>query len=642
MATTSLPGLEAYVAELGLGPIPPFAAADVLNNPIDLCHSYLAEHFQHLLERDPDLIYSAIQPPGTTTDGDLDIVLPRLKLPGGNSKELAGELIKKIRPHLLFAFPFQDGIHIRFFLSSKIIPRLLLPYINDRKAAYGTDKSRGLREKPECGRKKVLIEFSSPNIAQDFTAAHLRSTILGAFVANMYESMGWDVVRINFLGDWGKHLGLLGIGWQKYGSAEKVKDQTDLFRYIHDLYTKMEEELRPELEARKDARDDEQAAAALESQGLLAERDATFKRMEDGESNAIALWKTLRDISIEYYVATYARLNIKFDEYSGESQVSLNPEAIAEVETILKSRGIYEKNDDGAWVINYDKHGFKHAAKLGTATVRRQDGSTTYLLRDIATVFDRFRTHLFDKMLYVVCEQDMHFRQLIKAVELMGRADIADKLEHMTFPKANRRASYLGDAQLLGDILDQREDFMREVVSASLDGYNFEDSNAAVKATGISSLVVQELHSRKARGNGADFSHLALEGDTGPDLLICYARLCSAIATIGVQLKPEETPHIDYSSLWDPPWCDLLRLMARYPTITQSAFRTMEPATVLSYTFQIVEEVTSCLDEADEDASGGEGSSASSKYSARAVLFESVRQILDNAMTLLGITPISK
>jgi len=133
-----------------------------------------------------------------------------------------------------------------------------------------------------------------------------------------------------------------------------------------------------------------------------------------------------------------------------------------------------------------------------------------------------------------------------------------------------------------------------------------------------------------------------LEGDTGPDLLICYARLCSAIATIGVQLKPEETPHIDYSSLWDPPWCDLLRLMARYPTITQSAFRTMEPATVLSYTFQIVEEVTSCLDEADEDASGGEGSSASSKYSARAVLFESVRQILDNAMTLLGITPISK
>jgi arginyl-tRNA synthetase len=242
-------------------------------------------------------------------------------------------------------------------------------------------------------------------------------------------------------------------------------------------------------------------------------------------------------------------------------------------------------------------------------------------------------------MLYVVCEQDVHFRQVFKAVELMGRADIADKLEHITFPKANRRASHLGDAQLLGDILDQREDFMREVVSASPDEYHVEDGDAAAKATGISSLVVQELNSKKIRGNGTDFSHLTLEG---PDLLLCYARLRSAIATIGVRLKSEEIPHIDYSSLWEPPWCDLLRLMARYPNITKSAFRAMEPGTILSYIFQVVEEVTSCLDEADEDESGGEGSSAGSKYSARAVLYESVRQILENGMNLLGITPINK
>jgi arginyl-tRNA synthetase len=98
MATTSLPGLDAYVAELGLGPIPSFAAADVLNNPIDLCHSYLAQHFHQLVERDLDLVYNAIQPPSTTADGDLDIVLPRLKLPG-KPKELAGEFIKKVFHH---------------------------------------------------------------------------------------------------------------------------------------------------------------------------------------------------------------------------------------------------------------------------------------------------------------------------------------------------------------------------------------------------------------------------------------------------------------------------------------------------------------------------------------------------------------
>jgi arginyl-tRNA synthetase len=132
------------------------------------------------------------------------------------------------------------------------------------------------------------VEFSSPNIAREFTTAHLRSTILGAFIANIYEAMGWDVIRINYLGDWGKHLGLLGFGWKKY-SPEKSLDERSLFRYIHDLYVKMENEIQPEQEARRKARDDGQDSTILEDQGLFADRDATFKRMEDREPDAIAL-----------------------------------------------------------------------------------------------------------------------------------------------------------------------------------------------------------------------------------------------------------------------------------------------------------------------------------------------------------------
>jgi len=455
-------------------------------------------------------------------------------------------------------------------------------------------------------------------------------------VANIHEAMGWDVVRINYLGDWGKHLGLLGLGWRKYGSAEKAEDRENLFKYIHNLYNKMEEELRPELEARKNARDAGQDAAILDTQGLFAERDVTFSRMEHGEEEAIALWRKLRDITVEYYVETYERLNISFDEYSGESDVSMNPEAVVEVETILKAKGIYEELD-GAWVIDYDKYG----TKLGTVTVRGRNGSTTYLLRDIATVFDRFKRHSFDKMIYVVCEQDVHFRQVFKAIELMGHPEIADKLEHITFAKANRRSSHLGDAQLLGDILDQREDFMREVMSASPDEYPIEWGDAVAKAMGLSSLVVQELRSRKGHSTNTDLSLLAVEGETGPDLLRCYARLCSAIATIGVRLTPEEVPSLDYEPLWMSPWCDLLRLMTRYPGIVKSAFNMVDPATILAYLFQIVEDLTSCLDEAEEDESGGEGSSVSSKYAARAVLYESVRQILESGMKMLGITPAS-
>ncbi|KAL5321206.1 hypothetical protein ACEPPN_012018 [Leptodophora sp. 'Broadleaf-Isolate-01'] len=636
--TTSLPGLQAFLAELGLnlGPIPFFAAADVLNKPIDIYHSYLAEHVQQLVDCDRGLVYDSIQPANTTGNGDLDVVLPKLKLPGITPKELAGELLKKFQSHPLFTLPFKDGIHLRFFFSPKTIPRILFPYINDRKAVYGVDPSLGLRDGPDSGRKKVLVEFSSPNIATEFTTAHLKSTILGAFVANMYEAMGWDVVRINYLGDWGQHLGLLDVGWKKYGAEQVLKEQQDQFRYIHDLYAKMLDELKPELEAKKKARDDGENAVELETQGLFAERDASFKQMEDGQPDAIALWKTLRDISIAYYVEIYARLGIKFDEYSGESQVSLNPEAFTDVETVLKEKGIYTEQD-GAWIIDYDEHG----AKLGTSTVRRRDGSTTYLLRDIATVFDRFKTHSFDQMIYVVCEQDMHFRHVFKAVELMGEADLAKKLQHITFTKTGGSS-----AHLLGDILNQCETHMREAMNAIPEEYPFEDCDA--KAVGINSLVIQELSPipKKAHGNGLGFNPTtSFEGETGSNLQACYARLCSAIVATGALPTVEEIPNIDYSSLWedpDAPWCELLRLLTRYPNVVSSAFKSLDPVTILSYMFTVVEQLTLCLDEVAEDESEGEGSNAQSKYTPRAVLYENVRQVLENGMKLLGMAPIRK
>ena len=540
----------------------------------------------------------------------------------------------QFQPHQLFAVPFKDGVHIRFFFSPKTIPRLLLPYVSDRKEKYGHDASLGLQAGLGSKRKKVLVEFSSPNIARDFTTGHLRSTILGAFVANMYDAMGWDVVRINYLGDWGKHLGLLGVGWQKYGSGKALGEHTDLFNYIHDLYAKMEAELQPEQEARIKAREDGQDPALLEAQGLFADRDATFKRMEDGEPDAIALWKQLRDISIEYYTKVYSRLNIRFDEYSGESQVSLSSSAITDVEVMLKDAGIYEEQD-GAWIIDFDKHG----AKLGAATVRGRNGSTTYLLRDIATVFDRFKTHSFDKMVYVVCEQDVHFRQVFKAVELIGRADIANKLQHISFPKASGLSSQ-GNAHRLGDILDQCQNRMSEAINANPDEYQFKDSDIASKMLGLNYLVVHELSLKKNQNIGIDFNFMASsEGETGISLQMCYSRLCSAIQSNPVHPGRGDISHTDYSSLWEEPWCELLRLIARYPDITNSAFKTMEAGTFLSYIFRVVEELTCCLDEADEEGSRGEGSAAASKNIARAVLYGAVRQLLENSMKLLG-TPV--
>lgn len=466
----------------------------------------------------------------------------------------------------------------------------------------------------------------------------------------MYEAMGYSVVRVNHLCDWGKSLALLFMGSQKYPSEQALEDQTDPFRYIHDLYTKMEKELEPELEAKKKARDEGQdpsALLALETQGLLGKRDLTCKLMEDGDPEAIELWKKSRDISIKYYADTYARLNINFDEYSGESKVCVDSEAVADVESILKEKGLYEEKDE-TWVIDFDKHVDvdKHGAKsrLGAPPLRDRNGCTTYLLRDIATVFDRLKTYSFDKMVYVACEHDVHFRQVFKAIELMGRADVAEKLQHITFPKGH--TTHEGNAQLLGDILDQCESYMREAMTANPDRYPVEHGDAVANAMGVNSLVIQELWARRGHHVGLDFSLNLLtltEGETGTNLQLAYARLCAAIAKIGMMPRLEELADIDYSSIAEIPWCELLRLIARYPEATHAAFKTptLESGTILSYLFRLVEEMNGCLDEADQEESDGEGSAAASKYTARAVLYESVRQVLENGMRLLGATPIS-
>ena len=197
------------------------------------------------------------------------------------------------------------------------------------------------------------------------------------------------------------------------------------------------------------------------------------------------------------------------------------------MESILKYKGIY-KEQDRAWVIDYDKHG----AKLGTATVRRRNGSTTYLLRDIATVFDRFKTHSFDKMLYVVCEQDVHLRQVFKAVELMGHTDIAGKLQHITFAKAGGPSSHLGNAQLLSDILDQCEKHMHEAVGSNPDQF-----------MGINSLVVQELSSKKGHSSGLDFGLMtSLEGETGPNCNFVTQGSAQQLRASGHTRRPRKFP----------------------------------------------------------------------------------------------------
>lgn len=276
----------------------------------------------------------------------------------------------------------------------------------------------------------MVIEFSSPNIAKKFHAGHLRSTIIGGFLSNLYAGGGWEVVRMNYLGDWGRQYGLLAIGWTKYGNeAAFQKDPTG---HLFDIYVKISADFKPEEDEYKAAGKRGENTSILESQGLLGEAKSYFKRMEDGDEEALALWRRFRELSIGKYKETYARLNIHFNDYSGESQVK--QASMEEAEVILKDKGISEF-DNGAWLVDFKKHGAK---KLETAIIRNRNGTSNYLLRDIGAAIQREGQYSMNHMIYVVMsEQEIHLLRLFKILELMGGkyADLSKKMQHITFGK---------------------------------------------------------------------------------------------------------------------------------------------------------------------------------------------------------------
>ena len=508
--------------------------------------------------------------------------------------------------------------------SPQTLPRLLFPYINDRKDTYGRDISIGLHDPslPKLGSKKLVIDFSSPNIDSEFKGKHLRSTILGACIVTLYQKMGWNVTKINYIGDWGKQIGLLGVGWEKFGSEELY--HADPRGHLLDVYHKIDDLFAPEQAARKEHRG---KGKEIEPQGLFAERNAYFKRMEEGDEKALELWKRVRDVNVENYKKLYSRLNVAFDEYSGESRVS--PNTMAEVEEILKNKGLCDEID-GSLAVDMSKHTGRHGA--GWAPIRDRTGSSTYLLRELAAALDRARKYTFDKMIYVAAnDNNRHFKRVIEILQLMDMPDLAHKLEHVSFNEASKMSEKIGRGHMVDEILDQCQRAMHKSLSdnpekAALLGDN-EDTAVDV---GITALLIQELSAKRSNDHAFDIDKMvSFEYGTGPDLQYWYARLCSLLRT-----RPAATNFSDedFTSFADDEK-DLVRLLNQYPDITLAAYKSLEPVAILSYLFNVTGLLPYCIGN-DQDVNGPTG--------AQAMLYEATRRVLENGMQLLRITPVAK
>ena len=373
-------------------------------------------------------------------------------------------------------------------------------------ASYGFNPNLGLRDPadPSAGRKRVIVEFSSPNIAKPFHAGHLRSTIIGGFLANLYEGAGWDVIRMNYLGDWGKQYGVLALGFKKYGSEEELVKNP--IGHLYDVYVRISADARDEAEdvkAKKEeiARLKEKGddTTALEEQvdkilntGVDEQARAYFKAMVDGEEEALGIWKRFRDLSIEKYKQTYARLNINYDVYSGESQVK--DESMDSAAKVMAEKNVSE-DSDGAVIVNLEKY----SKKLGKAIVKKKDGTSLYLTRDIGEAAQRYEKYKFDKMIYVVAsQQDLHLAQLFKIMEIMGRKDISEKCQHINFGMVRGMSTRKGTAKFLDDILKDVGEKMHEVMKANEEKYKqVENPDRTADLLGISAVMVQDMKGKR-------------------------------------------------------------------------------------------------------------------------------------------------
>ncbi|KAL8736989.1 MAG: hypothetical protein Q9181_002129 [Wetmoreana brouardii] len=616
------------------------------SNPIDIYRSHISKLLAPIAQKPAKDIYERLSWTQTFDKGDLGLAVPSLRVPPKEASAKASEWGENFPNSELVEKPVVAGTFLQFFFKPQPLTKLIIPSILQKKALFGTNPRLGQRDEsdPTKGRKRMIVEFSSPNIAKPFHAGHLRSTIIGGFLSNVYEATGWDVIRMNYLGDWGRQFGLLAIAYEMYGSEEKL--QNNPIGHLFDIYVEINKISKPEEDGIKEKKDElkqasesgkdtvilEKEIETLESKSVNEKARQYFKRMEDGDEAALAIWRRFRDLSIDRYKKTYARLNIRYDHYSGESQVEM--ERMDRAAKQLEESGVSE-NSAGAVIVDLTKN--PKTKKLGKALVRKRDGSSLYLTRDIGEAVKRHELYHFDKMIYVVAsQQDLHLAQLFKILELMGHQDVAEKCQHINFGMVQGMSTRKGTVKFLDDILRDVGEKMHEVMQKNQTKYEqVEDPEKTADTLGITAVMVQDMTGKRI--NGYEFSlerMTSFEGDTGPYLQYAHARLCSI--TRKAELSAEDLKSADLSLLQEPHAINLVRALSSWPDVVQNTLKTQEPVTVLSYLFKMTHMLSSSY-----DVLKVVGSEIEVKK-ARMALYEAARQVLNNGMKLLGLNPVER
>ncbi len=502
---------------------------------------------------------------------------------------IAEDLVSEISPDG-FEKVVNTGAYVNFFLDKSGFSNDILHTVLNDQDNYGN------QDQGHDG--NVPIDMSSPNIAKPMSMGHLRSTVIGNSIAMIISKLGYQPIKINHLGDWGTQFGKLIVGYKTWGSKEEVGEDpiNNLLKY----YVRFHEEAEKNPELDDEAR-------------------AWFKRMEDGDQDALDLWTWFRKLSLAEFQKVYDRLGVTFDSYNGEAFYN---DKMDDVIKTIQEKGLLQESR-GAEIVDLSDQ------DLSPALIRKTDGATLYITRDLAAAIYRKNTYNFVKSLYVVgSEQSEHFKKLKAVLKKMGY-DWSDDIHHIEFGLITNNGKKLstrkGRVILLENVLNDAVDLAKKQIEEK--NPNLKNKDAVAEQVGVGAVVFHDL--KNERRDNFDFNLeevVRFEGETGPYVQYTNARALSILRKAG----NTDFMNAEDLAVADPEAWDTIKLIQEFPEIVSRAGEKYEPSVIAKYSLKLAKSFNQYYAHSKilTDDAG---------LNARLALVKSVSIVLQMSLALLGV-----
>lgn len=560
----------------------------------------IANKISKVTQLDEKELETYIETPKDKTNGDYSFPCFRLakelkKAPPAIANEIKEKLEQDIEQEQNIEKVDVVGGYLNFFINKEVLVKEVLAQISNEQEWQNIEIGKG---------KNIVIDYSAPNIAKPFHIGHLRSTVIGGALYNIYKYLGYNVIGVNHLGDYGTQFGKLIEGYKLWGNEYKIEE--DPINELTKIYIRINE-------------------ACKQDEQILENCRNNFKKLENEDEYCVEVWKKFRELSLKEFQKVYDLLGSKFDSWNGESFYS---DKMQEIIDILNKTGKLVESQ-GAKIIDLEEQGINTPC-----IIEKSNGSTTYATRDLAAIMYRARTYDFDKALYLTSyEQVLHFKQIFEVAKFLGLDEKYIKgLEHVAFGMVllptGKMSTREGNVVKLDDLLNEAISRAKQIIEQK--NSELENKEEVAKKVGIGAIIFNDLANSRVKDEVFDWDTiLNFQGETGPYIQYTYVRTKSVLEKVGNELLKFE--NIKTENLLDEYSLEILKLIYNFEDVLVQVTEKNEPSILARFLIDLAKAYSGFYNENkiivdDKDV-----------QNARVYLTYAVGLVLKQGASLLGI-----